>query len=114
MGSMGTKMMCPAREGGWGQGSHHSPAVALARPAGPILCHEGPLTETCQLFSYLKRDKVRLVMTTRLARITSEPGMKHKLAQFLFQAWNSPSKHPHPAVALARLTNQLVTPMALD
>ena len=59
-----------------GQGSHQSPAVALARPADPALCHEGPLTETCQLFSYLKRDKVMLVMITRLARITSEPGIE--------------------------------------
>ena len=74
MGGMGTKMMCPAREGRWKQGSHHSPAVALARPGGPTLCHEGPLTETCQLFSYLKRDKVKLVMITGLARITSGPG----------------------------------------
>ena len=32
--------MCPAREGGWGQGSHHSPAEALARPAGPALYDE--------------------------------------------------------------------------
>ena len=84
MGSMRTKMMCPAREGGWGQGSHHSPAEALARPAGPAPCHEGPLTETCQLYPYLKRDKVRLVMmTTKLARITSEPVMKQNLAHFL-------------------------------
>ena len=57
-----------AREGGWGQGSHHSPAEALARPADPAPCHEGPLTETCQLFPYLKRDNVRLVMMTKAGK----------------------------------------------
>ena len=86
-------VMCPAREGGWGQGSHHSPAEALARPAGQALCHEGPLTETCQhCFSYLKNYKVKLMMTTvRLARITSEPVRGKIIRHFssLVRAYNT-------------------------
>ena len=42
-------------------------------------------------------------MTIRLAMITSEPGMKHKLAHFLSKALDKRSKHPHPAVALSSL-----------
>ena len=66
--------MCPAREGGWGQGSHHSPAAALARPAGPELCHEGTPTVTCQLGTYLKIVKVK--------QDTTEAGKDH------IRAWN--------------------------
>jgi hypothetical protein len=44
----------------------------------------GPLTGTCQLLPYLNKYKVKL-MTTKLARITSEPVKKRNLDTF---AWD--------------------------
>ena len=61
-----------------GAGSHR--ALQECWPGfGPSLCQEGPLTVTCQEFSYLHKDKVKLGDHKQYTgRITSEPVRKNK------------------------------------
>ena len=68
-------MTCPV--GRVGAGSHT--ALQECWPDfGPPLCQEGPLTVTCQEFSYLHKDKVKLDHKQYTGRFTSEPVRKNK------------------------------------